>query len=152
MKIDLNDYEQDKQGRYNRVKEMIKDDLGKISPKWAVGKNYTKCSEPKFLPESDYTIIELNLPKLISSTNFIGLNPNKLINDDINDFRYVEIIERWEKGLYIDPPTININIGDNRITISDGRHRTIAAYHTGAKQIPVAIHKSIGIERLAHLI
>ena len=151
MKIDLNDYEQDEQDRYNRVKEMTKDDLRKISPKWAVGKNYIKCSEPKFLPDSDYTIIELNLSKLIASTNFIELNPNELITDDINDFRFVDIIERWDNDLFIDPPTIYLTNNDEKVRITDGRHRTIAAYHTGAEFIPVAIHKSFNINRFDHL-
>ena len=79
MKIDLNDLTTEQQVRYLRVKEMSMDDLHKIEPKWAVGENQTKCSEPKFLQDSDYSIIELNLSKLISATNFIGLNPNELI-------------------------------------------------------------------------
>ncbi|KEZ94467.1 hypothetical protein IL45_00880 [Nonlabens ulvanivorans] len=151
MKIDLNDFEQDEQNRYNKVKKMTEEDLMKISPKWAVGKNYTKCSEPKFLPDSDYTIIELNLSKLIESTDFIELNPYELITDDINDFRFVYIIERWDNGLFIDPPTIYLTNNDEKVRITDGRHRTIAAYHTGAELIPVAIHKSFNIERLDYL-
>ncbi|AGC78324.1 ParB-like nuclease family protein [Nonlabens dokdonensis] len=151
MKIDLNEYEQDDQDRYNRIKELTKDDLSRISPKWAFGKNHLKCTDPKFFPDSDYVIIQLNLPKLISSTNFIELNPNKLITDDINDFRYVEIIERWKIGLFIDPPIISLANNEEKIRIIDGRHRTIAAYLTGAEMIPVAVHKSFNIERLEHL-
>lgn len=151
MKLDLNDFDEEKLKRYNRIKSMDKKDLKKIKPNWATGENVDECSHPNFLPDSDYQIIHLNLPRLIASSNFLELNPQKLISDETNDWRYVDIIERWETGKFIDPPTITPNLKKEEITYIDGRHRTIAAYLTGAETIPVAVHKSFNIEKLDYL-
>ncbi|MFD2588323.1 ParB N-terminal domain-containing protein [Croceitalea marina] len=151
MKLDLNDFDKDELKRYNRIKNLQAKELQEITPRWAVDEHVDKCSHPDFLPNSDYIMVNLNLPKLISSSQFGELNPSKLITDDINDWRYVEIIERWGKGKFIDPPTITPHNKTKQITYIDGRHRTIAAYLTGAQTIPVAVHKTFPIENLDYL-
>lgn len=119
---------------------MGKKELSKINACWATGKDLAKLNNPVLSKGRDYNIIGVNLQKLIAQAQFCELNIEKLITDDINDFRYVDILERWERGQVVDPPTLYIDESD--FFFSDGRHRTIAAYHIGEIVIPIAVHKN----------
>ena len=144
MKINLEVFSALERERYHRVKNMTKEELSTIRPIWTNIYRKEDWHSPNLYADigEESVIIEVALDKLILYSNFLGLNPKALITDDSNDFRYVKIIERWEKGLCIDPPEMAINDSDSIISFVNGRHRTIAAHMTGAKVIPIVINKS----------
>jgi len=143
MKICLEDYSKLDQLRYLRVKNMSQTELSAIKPLWTdtTTKNKIYSSGIYFgLEDKTTSIITVDIKKLILKSDFISLNPESLISDDINDFRFVEIIERWEQSLFIDPPEISFQQNTKNYIFTDGRHRTISAYQIGVHSIPVAVY------------
>lgn len=153
MEICLEDYSEEEQARYNRIKNMSKEELSSINPAWVTQENKEQLVNASIFYglEDDVIIINVVLQRLIDQSEFLGLDPQRLITDDANDFRFVEIIERWENGKVIDPPEVSFQENSNHITFMDGRHRTIAAYQIGAESIPVAIKKQ-ELERFKSLL
>jgi hypothetical protein len=142
MEIDLENYSRADVERYNRVKHMGKDELALITPIWTTLENKQAMISSSIyygLEDDKVVIVNIDLPQLVASAEFWELDPQRLITDHANDFRFVRIIERWEKGRPIDPPEIYYRENSDRIYFSDGRHRTIAAFHIGIAQIPIAI-------------
>lgn len=138
FKIDLDELEETEKVKYLRVKNMSQVEFLKVQAYWAVDENFDKLQNLDFLPYyKKYKIVNINLSTLIMTADFEGLEKQQLITDDINDFRYIDIFENWENGIHLDPPVLSI-IG-TKISISDGRHRTICAYHIGQKCIPIAV-------------
>lgn len=119
-------------------------ELNMIKAKWAVGDKRSKM----FNDPEGYSIFLVNIEELISKVDFgeMGfekMNPSKLFtNVDISDFRIAKILEHWRNGGYVDPPALYLN-SFNQLYISDGRHRTISAFHLGEKNIPVAVPCSL---------
>lgn len=93
------------------------------------------------IPEKNDTIYNADIIKLIEVTNLgKSFDLNNIFKDDVrSNSRILNILERWNRKLYVDPPTI-IRNNDSYI-FKDGRHRTIAAYHLQIKTIPVFLKK-----------
>lgn len=136
MILDLADLSPPRLKRYLRVKNMPSSELMKITAKWERG---TYFDVHLRMNQDTHEVVEINLLRIIERAEFLGLDTDTLITDDDLDFRYVEIIERWEKGLFIDPPSVSFE--QDNIGFYDGRHRTVAAYHIGETSIPVAVFK-----------
>ena len=136
FKLDLSDLTPKDQLRYIRVKNMSKAELTKLEVHWALDNYYDTALA---MNDGRRKIVEVDLYKVIERSEFLELSTKTMITDHINDFRYVDIIERWEQGLPIDPPLISFAEGE--LLFEDGRHRTIAAYHIGETTIPVAVYK-----------
>lgn len=65
------------------------------------------------------------------------------INEKLNDGRVARILHNWDNDIYLDPPIVEIcNHDFNKISFSDGRHRTKTAYLLDADLVPIAVHKS----------
>ena len=138
MKLDYSSLTKNELNRYLRFKNMSRREFCKIHAKWAVGDNADKLFDFSLHPHFGNKIIQyFDIEDIVREGDFIGLETEVLLTDDVNDFRYVEILERWEKGLFVDPPSAHLD--DSLIRFSDGRHRVIAAYHIGEKNVPIAL-------------
>ena len=86
------------------------EDLKKIKPVWVVEENK---SEAYFGPFDDYEIEYISPKLLIDNANMLNLPTDNLFNNDIDDFRYITTLERWQEKRSVDPPTkvksMNIN-------------------------------------------
>jgi hypothetical protein len=59
----------------------------------------------------------------------------------VTDARVVEILERWMKNQYTDPPTLVVDMKKGyELFLTDGRHRFKIAYLLGQEVIPLNIH------------
>lgn len=136
-----------------RGKKLI--EIQKIKARWACGTHKKHSLYPVCKTEG-YNIFYVDLRELIGSADFgemmyEKLNPRKLFTRIYErDFRIAKVLDRWNKGGYIDPPELCLNhLG--AISFNDGRHRAIAAFHLGEKRMPVAIHSSL-VNRISQLI
>ena len=123
---------------------MKKNDLHKIIPKWACSENVDMLLDYSQHPDPDignHKVFRVDVKNLITKLALYGFDLEKLLNgDESSDQRISSTLNRWEKGEFVDPPTINIDENDDRkLMISDGRHRFKLAYHMNEKQIPIAI-------------
>lgn len=119
-------------------------ELKMINVKWAVGDKINHILNDF----EDYSFFYVNLEELIKKVDFgeMGfkkMNPNELFTDvDVSNFRIAKILKQWRNGGYIDPPSLCLD-SFNKLYISDGRHRTIGAFHLGETNIPVAVPSSL---------
>lgn len=122
------------------------DHLKGVTLNWAYGK------DEKYLQDGGqsssagvYNIYIVNLAELIDKSEFLGFDPSVLfIGEYGSDSKIVTTLTQWENGGFIDPPTVTIYpYKTNKVSITDGRHRTKLAYHLGCENIPIAIHTSI---------
>ena len=126
--------------RLEKFRHIPIEELKKIKPIWAVNENK---AEAWFVFLERYVVEYISPRILIENANMLDLSTAKLFNNDINDFRYVTTLERWQSNLSVDPPRINIdNNLEKPIEFGDGRHRAILGYILEAQSIPVLIHKS----------
>jgi hypothetical protein len=113
-----------------------------VKAKWAYGINinelYNKTINPAI---SDCEIYFVKTKELIRKSDFLKVTSQTLFDrNETSMKRMSEILERWKKELFIDPPTIYPCPFDNtRVAFEDGRHRTIVAYHLNELVIPVAV-------------
>ena len=116
------------------------EDLKKIKPVWVVEENQ---SEAFFGPFDEHEIEYISSKLLIDNANMLDLPTDKLFNDDIDDFRYITTLERWQEKRSVDPPRIRINNSlEKEIEFEDGRHRAILGYILEEQRIPILVHKS----------
>jgi hypothetical protein len=125
--------------RFLRIKNMSKNELEKISARWADLDNLDRFYDADLHPDNNIEIKYYPIVDIINKGDFKELNPFKLITDHTNDMRYVHIIETWESGGYMDPPEAYSD--GIKWSFTNGRHRTIAAYHIGEKCIPIAQYR-----------
>lgn len=136
MLLDLNCLSEENYNRYNRVKNLTKAELSKISARWALTENINKVYGVTYTPNYHH-VVWVNTFEIIKNADFKELNPNFLITGDVNDMRFVKIIEHWEANKYLDPPVVRF---DGKVyCFTDGRHRTIAAFQIGETQLPLAL-------------
>lgn len=123
---------------------ITREQLKLIRPKWAFGADIDHMQDGSLHPLfGNYTIFLVDVNELISKVDFISLNPSHLFSgDEASDSRVAKIIDDWTNGRFIDPPTLSTHT-DGTLSLSDGRHRSIVAYHIGVKTIPVAIHNTM---------
>lgn len=124
-------------------------ETNKIKARWACGENIKHLFSISTSSLQDYSIFFVKIRDLINGIDFgemkgIALNPKVLFNGvDERDWRIAKILNHWEKCEYIDPPEICMDCYSQNIDFSDGRHRTIAAFHLGEEKIPVIIHYTL---------
>ncbi len=85
--------------------------------------------------------VECDLDRLIAlSDNLSNVHFSRRFDGEWwEEERYCKtLIERWQKGLGVDPPDISFRSG--RIIFGDGRHRTVLAKALGDKTIIVRIN------------
>lgn len=129
-------------------------EIKKIQVKWACGKNRNKATR-RYRYAGGYRLFYVNLKALVGSADFgeMGyskLQPYKLFNGvNERDYRVVQALDHWSQDGFIDPPEIYPD--RQKVAFADGRHRTIAAYHLGKKEIPVYVHTE-GIDEITNLI
>jgi len=112
--------------------------LKKIKPVW-VEENKSEA----YFPFDEYEIEYISPKLLIDNANVLNLPTDKLFNNDIDDFRYITTLERWQEKRSIDPPRIRIdNSLEKAIEFEDGRHRAILGYILEEQSIPILVHRS----------
>ena len=116
------------------------EELKKIKPAWVVEENK---SEAYFVSFDEYEIKYISPKLLIDNANMLNLSTEKLFNNDIDDFRYITTLERWQNKRSVDPPRISINNSlEKAIEFGDGRHRAILGYLLEQQSIPILVHRS----------
>ena len=126
--------------RLNKFLCLPIEDIKKIKPVWVVEENR---SEAFLVPFDEYEIEYISPKLLIDNANMFNLPTDKLFNNDIDDFRYITTLERWQEKRSVDPPRIRINNSlEKAIEFEDGRHRAILGYILEEQSIPILIHRS----------
>ena len=126
--------------RLNKFLRLPMAELKKIKPVWVVEKNK---SEAYFGPFDEYEIEYISPKLLIDNANMLNLPTDKLFNNDIDDFRYITTLERWQNKQSVDPPRIRINNSlEKAIEFGDGRHRAILGCILEEQSIPILVHRS----------
>lgn len=60
----------------------------------------------------------------------------------MNDTRIARILYRWDNNEFVDPPKIDLsNENSNKVSFSDGSHRSKLAYFLEYDHILILIHK-----------
>ena len=125
-----------------RLKKFLRlpmEDLKKIKPVWVVEENKSEA----YFPFDEYEIEYISPKLLVDNANMLNLPTDKLFNNDIDDFRYITTLERWQEKRSVDPPRISIdNSLEKAIEFGDGRHRAILAYILEEQSIPILVHRS----------
>ena len=126
--------------RLNKFLRLPMAELKKIKPVWVVEENK---SEAYFGPFDEYEIEYISPKLLIDNANMLNLPTDKLFNNDIDDFRYINTLERWQNKQSVDPPRIRINNSlEKAIEFGDGRHRAILGYILEEQSIPILVQRS----------
>ena len=137
--------------------QMEREEIKKISVKWACGINKRFLTKSAPRSANGYRVFYIDLNQLIHLGNFgemdgVELAPHHLFTGgEKRDYRVAKVLYHWSNDGYIDPPEIYPSNRSQKISFTDGRHRTIAAFHIGEKQIPVLIHKSF-IQEMSRII
>jgi hypothetical protein len=118
-------------------------ELKKIKPHWAIEENISHLLDialhPKF---GRFVFLSINTKDLIINADFKEVDNNTLFTGEHkNDIRISQILNFWENGKFIDPPSIGYSNENKKIEFYDGRHRTKLSYFLKLKEIPVAIEK-----------
>lgn len=116
--------------------------LKAIKFKWAYGKDVDKILDHTQNPVANlYTIFIVSTRELILNAVFNEVTCESLFTDNlVNNARIAKTLSRWEKGLYVDPPTVFLSQHHkNKIEFSDGRHRAKITYLLDHKEIPIAV-------------
>lgn len=118
--------------------------LQSIIPKWAYGTDSDQMLDIALHPKSgEYIIFLVDTKYLIEKSEFNEVIPDILFTGEIlNDGRGATILHRWENNKFIDPPTVEIFNGNNKLCFSDGRHRSKTTYLLGNKHMPIAIQQT----------
>jgi hypothetical protein len=124
----------------NACRNLTDEEFFAIEPKW--------CTKPEDLqfpithPQySEDIYIECNLEKLIEiSDNLFDVRFSRKFNGPWwEDERFCKtLLERWQKGLGVDPPVVSFRNGHS--SFADGRHRTVLAKELGATTIIIRIN------------
>lgn len=135
----------------NKCRRLTDNEFFSINPIW--------CTEPEDLQQwmthprfSGDIYVRCNLRKLIqTSDNLNNVHFSREFNGPWwEDERFCRtLIERWQKGLGVDPPFVSFNGGQS--SFGDGRHRTVLANELGAKSIIIRI-KPYAFEHAHHMV
>lgn len=120
-------------------------ELQSIEPKWAYGSNAGKILDLALSPDINrYAIYIAEIKELILNSEFGEVDAQNLFTGDFkNNIRTAKILQRWDNGGFLDPPTVMPCTYDcTKLAFNDGRHRTKTAMILGAMYIPVAIDKT----------
>lgn len=69
--------------------------------------------------------------KIFSSPGFFQIN--------LDDYKVCEILNRWEKGLPVDPPTIIWDSSSKKMIVENGIHRLNTAIKLGVSEVPIIV-------------
>lgn len=144
MKLQKANFENKKELLNIYQKKSIQE-LQKIQPKWAYGKYASNILDFSLHPQNEeYIIFLVETFELITNAELYEVKTECIFTGNIiNDIRIASILNRWENNLFVDPPTIYLcTTNKNKLSFSDGRHRTKVTYLLGIKQIPIAVHNS----------
>lgn len=115
-------------------------ELRTINPNWAYDLNIKKAlhdfSEDyvTFLVKPEELILNAEMNEVVTDILFTG--------NWMNDTRIARILYRWDNNEFVDPPKIDLsNENSNKVSFSDGRHRSKLAYFLEYDHIPILIHK-----------
>ena len=135
----------------NTCRGLTDEEFFAIKPIW--------CIEPEDLqlwmthPEISGDIyVRCNLNKLIQiSDNLFSVHFSRKFNGPWwEEERFCKtLIERWQKGLGVDPPFVSFINGHS--SFGDGRHRTVLAKELGAESIIIRINPN-SFEMAHHLV
>ena len=124
----------------NVCRSLTDEDFFAIKPIW--------CTEPEELqlwmthPQFSGDIyVRCDLEKLIQiSDNLFNIHFSREFNGPWwEEERFCKtLIERWQKGLGVDPPDVSFRNGHS--SFRDGRHRTVLAKELGATKIIIRIN------------
>jgi hypothetical protein len=141
-KATYEDLSEEKRLRLQKYLQLPDEKLKNIDAFWAVEERLESLFDLSIHPKWGNNIfIAVSPKKLIENLYVLGISTNKLFNNDVLDFRYVTTLERWEKGLPVDPPTVYFDSSIQKCKISDGRHRLVLSFFIGKETIPISIHK-----------
>jgi hypothetical protein len=84
------------------------------------------------------TVIEVNPNMLIQKCYDLGMPSEKPFNNDARDIWFAKNLEKWEKGIAVNPPDVE-RYGDDQVVITDGKHRAILAYYLGQETMPIEV-------------
>ena len=106
----------------------------KLTPLWAYQENECYLDSSRPIDSIAYLV---DLEKLISATNM------KIKFDIVDVFnntpkavsRILNILERWDSKLFVDPPVIIKT--EDYYYFHNGQHRTLAAFYLKVETIPV---------------
>lgn len=143
--------EQDEIELRNACRNLTDDEFYSITPIWCTKESDFQYpwTHPK---NSENLLVECDTAKLIKSAcNIFNIKFTRLFNKNWNeDGRFCNtLLNRWQKGLGVDPPEVNF-VKDG-ITISDGRHRAVLANELKAEKIIVRIRSIDKEEAVAML-
>lgn len=115
-------------------------ELQLIRPNWAYDINIKKAW---YDFSEDYSTFLVKPEELISNAEMNEVTTNFLFTgNSMNDTRIARILYRWENNEFVDPPRIDLSNGNsNKVSFSDGRHRSKLAYFLEYDYIPILIHK-----------
>ena len=114
--------------------EYIKENTDK-DIKWAIGEN-SYLLQDKWI-KIDTSLVYLDIKKVMKNTDSLGLDINsKTGGTNANINRIKRLYSHIENGGFLDPPLIGYNDVINKISFTNGRHRTFVAYKLGYKKIP----------------
>ena len=124
----------------NTCRHLPDDEFFAIKPVWCTEPEDLQCllTHPKY---SGCIYVQCNLEKLIQiCDNLFNVHFSREFDGPWwEEERFCKtLIERWQKGLGVDPPDVSFINGHSNI--GDGRHRTILAKELGAQQIIIRIH------------
>lgn len=135
----------------NKCRQLSDEEFFSIKPVWSIDADNMQFwfVHPSF---TENMFVECNLDKLISTNdNLSNLKFTRKFNRAwFEDERFCRtLINRWQKGLGVDPPEVHFRKSFS--SIGDGRHRTILAKELGADRIIIRIRKcdlQIAVEML----
>ena len=134
------DLNPDRLQRLNKYRFMTLAQLQLIKPCWE--------DEP-WTDFSSFAALSVPSLRLLQSAYCLTLPFDQLFTYDVNDFRYVTTLERWEKGLPVYRPSVGLD-RDQKIIIEDGRHRSVLNNYLGNEFTPITVNKfsEAAIEKL----
>lgn len=115
-----------------------RDSLNYLEPLWACNGNLNQ----RISYSNGFHEKMVDIMALVNATNLDKrFNLNEIFENDYrSNCRILNILERWNRKLYVDPPLI-IQNKNGIYYYRDGQHRTIAAYYLKAKSIPILLKK-----------
>jgi len=140
----------------NTYRNKTLSEISSIKVLWACGINEKHSLNTGRHLSDGYQLFYVDIKELVNLSEFgemghARLNPHQLFSGiDGQDLRIARILDHWNKGGYIDPPEIYFS-NSQKLGFSDGRHRTIAAFHLGVEKIPVIMHLS-SIDKVSGLL
>lgn len=128
--------------RIKKYADMSLDDLKNIIPIWAVGSDEDYLYDHSIHSSANkHEVFKISTDELAAAD--IKLMPDMsslFLDDESEDYRIMTTLEQWENGKHIDPPILIVQ--NNRISISDGRHRLKICILLDIPELPIAIENS----------